>query len=190
MKIITILGSPRKKGNTATVLSAFESLVSAQHQVERINLIDHPVNGCLGCDHCQNIYDAPGCLQHDEALSIFQRLFDADVIVYASPVYSWGVTAQMKALMDRHYCLVKWQEGKLVQAFLKGKRAALLSTCGGTLEDDADLIQTMFDHEMQYLQCQVIGHYILPGCSTPDQLGSRTETTAREMALAVTGSLT
>ena len=38
---------------------------------------------------------------------------------------------------------------------------------------------------MQYLQCQVIGHYILPGCSTPDKLGTRADATAREMALAV-----
>ena len=185
MKIITILGSPRRRGNTATILSAFESLVSAQHRVERINLLDYTVRGCLGCDHCQNIYDEPGCAQHDDALSIFQRMAEADMIVYASPVYTWSVTAQMKALLDRQYCLVKWQDGKLVQAFLKGKRAMLLSTCGGTLEDDADLIQVMFDRAMRYLQCEVIGHTIIPACTTPDKLGTRAEAAARDMADAV-----
>jgi multimeric flavodoxin WrbA len=186
MKIITILGSPRKRGNTATVLNAFEQLVAAQHQVERINLIDHSVNGCLGCDHCQSILDEMGCVQNDEALNILERLFDADAIVYASPVYCWSFTAQMKALMDRHYCLVKWQDGKRVQSLLRGKRAALLSTCGGTLEDDADLIQTLFDREINYLECQNAGHFILPACGTPDTLGPRALVLAQEMATALT----
>jgi multimeric flavodoxin WrbA len=187
MKIITILGSPRKKGNTATVLNLFEELVTAQHhQVERINLIDCNVQGCLGCNHCQDIFDEPGCIQTDDAPGIFQKLFAADAIVYASPVYSWSVTAQMKALLDRHYCLVKWQADTPVQVFLQGKRAALLSTCGGTLEGDADLIQTMFDREMQYLRCEITGHYILPACSTPDQLGPRAMTMAQKLAQDIT----
>ena len=61
MKIITILGSPRRQGNTATVLSMFESLVAAQHQVDRVDLVDYDVRGCLGCGACQKVLDEPGC---------------------------------------------------------------------------------------------------------------------------------
>jgi multimeric flavodoxin WrbA len=189
MNIITTLGSPRKKGNTATILSAFERLVRPCHNVQRINVVDYTVHGCLGCNHCQRLLDEPGCIQQDDVPGIFQRMFDADVIVYATPVYTWSVTAQMKALLDRHYCLVKWQDGKMVKALLEGKRAALLSTCGGTLEEDADLIQAMFDRLMQYLQCDVIGHYILPGCSQAGKLGDRADKSAREMAQAIIGHL-
>lgn len=53
MKILTILGSPKKHGNTATVLKRFEELISPLHQVERINLRDYTIHGCLGCNVCQ-----------------------------------------------------------------------------------------------------------------------------------------
>jgi multimeric flavodoxin WrbA len=49
MKIITILGSPRKKGNTAKILSMFENRVEKDHEVEHINITQYKVGGCLGC---------------------------------------------------------------------------------------------------------------------------------------------
>ena len=52
MKIVTILGSPRKKGNTAKVLSMFEYKVQKDHEIERINITQDEVGGCIGCnDH-------------------------------------------------------------------------------------------------------------------------------------------
>ena len=48
MKITTILGSPRKQGNTAAVLNHFEALVTPAHPVERVNLVDYSVKGCRG----------------------------------------------------------------------------------------------------------------------------------------------
>jgi len=54
MKVTTILGSPRKKGNTAKVLSWFEDEMKAQgHEIDRINMADSEVKGCLGCGSCQ-----------------------------------------------------------------------------------------------------------------------------------------
>jgi len=53
MKIITILGSPRKKGNTAKVLSMFEGKVEKNHEVERVNITQYKVGGCLGCYKCK-----------------------------------------------------------------------------------------------------------------------------------------
>ena len=61
MKIITILGSPKKKGNTATVLSMFEDKVGKNHEVERININQYNVGGCLGCYKCQERKGEPGC---------------------------------------------------------------------------------------------------------------------------------
>jgi multimeric flavodoxin WrbA len=70
MKIITILGSPRAKGNTAKVLSMFEDNVGAKHDIERINIARYKVGGCLGCYKCKEIKDEPGCVQKDDALTI------------------------------------------------------------------------------------------------------------------------
>ena len=87
MKIITILGSPRIKGNTAKVLSMFEDNVEKKHEVERINTNQYKVGGCLGCYKCKEKESEPGCVQNDDALIIFEKMIQADAIVYASPLY-------------------------------------------------------------------------------------------------------
>ena len=70
MRIVTLLGSPRKRGNTAAVLEVFERLASEkQHILERINAADCTVGGCLGCDTCFETLDEPGCAQDDDGTS-------------------------------------------------------------------------------------------------------------------------
>ena len=54
MKVLSIFGGPRKKGNTVTVLSwVEEELTNLGHKVERVNVVDERVGGCLGCSNCQ-----------------------------------------------------------------------------------------------------------------------------------------
>jgi multimeric flavodoxin WrbA len=180
MRILTILGSPRRRGNTAAVLGLFEQQVVAQHQVERLDLVDFNVRGCLGCDACQRTLDEPGCRQPDDALTIFARMEAADLLVYASPVYAWSISAQLKALFDRHYCLVKWNAGE--KALLAGRRAMLLVTCGGPAAENADLVQPMFARQMACMQIDVAGQFVVDGCTTPEELGERAQAVAREMA--------
>jgi multimeric flavodoxin WrbA len=81
MKVLTILGSPRKKGNTATVLRHFENLVAEHHQVDRVNITEQDVRGCLGCGACKKKPDEPGCIQKDDAVSIFNRMLNSDIVV-------------------------------------------------------------------------------------------------------------
>lgn len=189
LKIVTILGSARKRGNTATVLEKFEDLIASVHEVERINITDYLVKGCLGCNACQKKIDVPGCVQKDDAVVILGRLLAANVIVYATPLYVWSFSAQMKALLDRQYCLVKWNEGnQSAHSLFAGKRTALLVTCGGTVEQDADMIQVTFDRAMAFAGCNVIGKYVVPNCTTPNQLGDKVESTAREMVKDIAGA--
>jgi multimeric flavodoxin WrbA len=187
MKILTILGSPRKRGNTAAVLAAFEEQVVPGHEIERINITDYRVEGCRGCDVCQDRLDEPGCLQKDDAVRLLERILAADTVIYACPVYCWSFPAQLKALMDRHYCLVKWQNGEIAAALMTGKRTALLVTCGGDAADNADLIQVMFEREMAYVRGQVVGQYVVANCTTPAELGDRAAETARRMAREIVG---
>ncbi len=158
MKVTTILGSPKKNGNTAAVLGRFEALIAEQHEVDRINVTDYQVGGCLACQSCQRVLGEPGCAQKDDAAALLERVMAADAVVYATPLYDWGVTAQIKALLDRHYAMVKWAaDGSVASALLKGKRVALLVTCAGPVEGNADLVQAMFDRTTNYLQCDMVG---------------------------------
>ena len=185
MQVTTVLGSPRERGNTATVLGLFEELVAQQgHAVDRIHIVDYEVNGCLGCQACQKANRELACGQQDDAMGIFKRLIASDAVVYATPLYTYGFTAQMKALIDREYCLVTGS-GAEYRSLLKGKRSALLVTCGGGIEGNADLIQTVFDREGEYQEWDIVGKYIVPNCTTPDELGARALDTARQMAIDI-----
>jgi len=183
VQVATILGSPRERGNTATVLGLFEELIAQQgHEVDRIHIIDYEVNGCLGCQACQKVSQELACRQQDDAVGIFKRMIASDSVVYATPLYTYGFTAQMKALIDREYCLVTGYGSPEFRSLLKGKRSALLVTCGGGIEENADLIQKVFDREGQYQQWNIVGKYVVPYCTTPDMLGDEALDTARQMA--------
>ena len=104
-------------------------------------------------------------------------MMDADVVVYASPLYFHGYSSQIKALIDRQYCLKKSN-----QSLLAGKRIAQLITCNGPVENNADLIQESFDRINDYLQCQLVGKYALPKCKVTDTLDSRALEVAKSMA--------
>jgi multimeric flavodoxin WrbA len=188
MEVTTVLGSPREKGNTATVLDLFEKLMLQQgHKVDRINIMDYEVNGCLGCQTCRKVRYEPSCRQQDDAVSIFERIIASDAVVYATPLYTYGFTAQMKALIDRQYCLVTGYGSPEYTSLLQGKRTALLVTCGGPVEGNADLIQEAFEREGQYQQWNIVGKYVVPFCTTPDALGAKAMETAKRMARDIVG---
>ncbi len=185
MHILTILGSARKRGNTATVLQLFEEQAAGRHKIERINITGYDVRGCLGCDHCQRRSDGPNCSQKDDAPRLLERILQADLVVYASPVYAWGFSAQLKALMDRHYCLVKWDDENHSRSLAAGKRMMLLVTCGGSAEENTDLIFEAFRREVAYLKCEAAGLYAVPNCSSPRHLGQQAVDTAQAMLNSV-----
>ncbi|MDY7033853.1 MAG: flavodoxin family protein [Thermodesulfobacteriota bacterium] len=182
MKIATILGSPRKKGNTATVLGLFEEIMAKKHDIDRINLMSSEVRGCLGCGDCQKEMNEPGCVQKDDAVSLFMQMMAADAVIYASPLYCWGFSSQMKALIDRHYCLVTGYGTSEYTSLINHKRVSLLVTCAGPEENNADLIQELFVRLSNFCNCNIIGKYVVPLCSSPDSLGPKGMEVAEKMA--------
>lgn len=188
MQILTLLGSPRKHGNTEGVLRQFEKkAVAASHQVTRVNVVEYQVGGCLGCDACQADPEDFCCAQTDDTEDILRRIQAADLVVYAAPIYCWNVPAQMKALIDRHYCTVKWQDGEAAGRLLGGKHSALLLTCGGGASDNADLTLPMFERQMNYTGGVIRGMYVLDNCSTPQADAPRAAELAQRMAAELLG---
>ena len=118
MKVCIINGSPRRNGNTAELLKPFrERLLLLGAEIDDIFLKDYKVRPCLGCYACQNVSGEYGCVQKDDAEAVWMRAGEADLLVLATPIYSWYCTAEMKALMDRHYGLNKYYgsgQGQLI----------------------------------------------------------------------------
>jgi multimeric flavodoxin WrbA len=180
MNILTLMGSPRRKGNTAAVLSSFETLATEHHTIERIDVATKNIKGCIGCDNCQKDVEHPGCIHKDDMLSIVEKIMAADVVVYAAPVYVWDFPAQMKALIDRHYCLLKWKDGES-KSLIENKKTLLLVTCGGDAENNADLILQIYRREMDYLHCEVLGEFVVPNTTIPSELGTIKDEIAVQM---------
>ncbi|NNG02366.1 MAG: flavodoxin family protein [Desulfobacteraceae bacterium] len=182
MKILSILGSPRKKGNTAAVLGwVDEALTEAGHQVEQIFLGSKNINGCLDCGKCKENMEHPGCVQKDDAPAIFDRMMAADAVIFASPLYYWGFSSQMKTLIDRCYCLYRGSCGALDHmSFIDGKRQALIVTAADAFENNAELTITAFQRSLVYNKTTSAGQFMVCNTTTPDALsdGIKSQATA------------
>ena len=103
MKIVGILGSPRKGGNTETLLDlALEEAQKKGVLTDKIALRDKSIAPCDGCEGCTK---TGKCVIEDEAQDIYQAMLESDGIIWATPVYFWSMSSQTKALMDRTYAL-------------------------------------------------------------------------------------
>jgi putative sterol carrier protein len=140
MKILAINGSPRgKKSNTDRLLQPFlEGAREAGAETETVYLKDKTINPCIGCFTCWT--KTPGVCVHknDDMPALLEKLRAADVTVYATPLYIFTVTAQMKAFMDRHIPLldphiVERGDQYIHPMRYEGewpKRTVLISNCG------------------------------------------------------------
>lgn len=106
-KIIILNGSPRKNGNTAALCDAFTTgAESAGHSVTRFDLQQLDIHGCLGCLKGGKNPDSP-CVQKDGMEKIYPAYKDADILVFASPMYYWSITAQLKMALDRLFAVTE-----------------------------------------------------------------------------------
>ena len=102
MNILILSGSPRKGGNTDLLVEAFVKGASQKHHVEVVSVHDYKVNPCMGCNACfKNENNA--CIQKDDMSLIYDKMAVADMLVIASPVYFYGLSAQLKAVIDRFH---------------------------------------------------------------------------------------
>ncbi len=172
LKAVSIFGGPRQNGNTAKITRwVEEALVALGHQVERINLFSKKVNGCLGCLQCKTNSTDAGCVQKDDISDIIQRMVASDVVIFASPLYHWGFSAQMKALIDRNNCLHRGLHGTPEHtSFVEGQRQALIVTTGGPFENNAEQILTTFHRMLFNNKARSAGELFVCNCSAPDAL--------------------
>lgn len=101
-KIIVFAGSARKGGNTELLAKAFAEGAGLRHEVEMISVSDVEVGPCIGCNTCFEREDG-SCFQKDDMAVIYEKMKWADIAVFASPVYFYGISAQLKALVDRFH---------------------------------------------------------------------------------------
>ncbi|MFA6673144.1 MAG: flavodoxin family protein [Methanoculleus sp.] len=99
VKVLGISGSPRRHGNTETLLDALlDGAREAGADVEKIVLRQLDYGSCRGCNACHR---TGVCVIKDDLTVVFEKITAADVLAVASPIYSMGITAELKGLIDR-----------------------------------------------------------------------------------------
>ena len=114
--VLILSSSPRRGGNSDRLCDPFlQGCKNAGHTVEKIFLKDKHINYCTGCGIC-SMYGKP-CPQKDDAAEVLEKMIAADVMVMATPVYFYTMSAQMKTLIDR--CCGPYTEMKNKEFYFK-----------------------------------------------------------------------
>jgi multimeric flavodoxin WrbA len=114
MKVIGINGSPRKNGNTAILIqTVFDELNRQGIETELISLADKNIKGCIACRACIKNKNQECVIKNDDFNACLEKMIAADGIILGSPVYSAGVTSQIKALIDRASIVLAANKGLL-----------------------------------------------------------------------------
>lgn len=133
-KVLVLVGSPRKHGNTDRLADEFvRGAHDAGHETEKVFLGGRKINGCLGCGACQR--NGGQCVQKDDMREIYDKWLDADVVVLASPVYFYTWSSQMKAVLDRTFA---------IEQKVKNTKFYLLSAAAAPTEDYMNVMLESF----------------------------------------------
>lgn len=164
MKVLALLGSPRKNGNTGSLLDEYLRGIKASNkdaEIIKVYLNDKNIHGCTACEACRSI--TPGqCAIKDDMQELYPLFRQADMVIYATPVYWWSVSAQLKAFMDRCYAISSTED-----CFV-GKKAALLMTYGGELPNKGpELVKATFEEICDYKEMKLVDVY---GVCTDDYM--------------------
>lgn len=151
MKILFVNGSPRLSGNTRTALDEIAQGVRSNIPEAELDIIDvtkYKLSGCVNCDSCMK--NGGSCVQPDDSTEVIQKVYDADAVILGTPVYYWGVTAQMKMFVDKFYC-------KDAQFREQKKKLGVVAVGAADLDDrEYGLIREQFDCICDYLGWDLI----------------------------------
>lgn len=152
--IVILQGSPRKNGNTARLVKAFTDGLSLVHNVTVINVAELHINYCIGCNSCFT-REGNHCFQQDDMQKVMPVLAEADILVFASPVYFYGISAQLKTLLDRLHTPLR-------NSF-KVKQTALLLVGAATLPELFDSILAQYHLLLNFFHLEDLGTVLVRG---------------------------
>jgi multimeric flavodoxin WrbA len=163
-KIIGVMGSPRRNGNTHILLSRIlEGAESEGAKGDILFLDDLAIQECNGCHSC---WEGKDCSKDDDMNGIYPKIIKSDGIVFGTPVYWYGPTALMKVFIDR-FVYFNCPEHR---AKIKGKSAVLAIPFEEEDPRTAALLVSFFEKSLEYLEMNLIGTILVPGVSRKGEI--------------------
>ena len=143
MKVVGFLGSPRKQGNTATIVNeVLRGASDAGAETKIFNLNELTIRGCQACYKCQTLEGK--CVQKDGMAPLYDEIFNADAVVLGTPVFFFQVTGQTKIFIDRLFALLYLKDGQpgAFRNKIKEKKAVIVYSQG---QPETGLFASSFD---------------------------------------------
>lgn len=172
MNILALQGSPRLGGNTQAVLdiviAAAEEAGAHTETIQLANLKN--LTGCRECYACQQKPDEPGCAIKDDMQAVFGKMLEAELVIWAMPVFCWAPTWLAKMAMDRLFCMFKFQDGGDVNSLLAGRKMAAVITAGGGADDGADLVTETCRRIAEYSKTHWLGALTAANVDSPETI--------------------
>lgn len=153
-RIVVLVGSMRKNGNTDLLAQAFVEGACKNNNVEVVSVSDYKVHPCIGCNSC---FTSEGnkCFQNDDMVEIYEKLKEADMVVIASPVYFYGISAELKAIVDRLHTPMRNK--------FKIKKLALLLVGAASLPELFDAIEVQYQLILNFFHLEDAGKVYVRG---------------------------
>jgi len=153
-RIIGIVGSPRRNGNTEFLV---DSIIEGAEEVgvisHKVILEDLKIAPCRACNVCTK---TGSCVHQDDMDELLTQMFDSDVWILGTPVYWWGPTAQFKAFLDRWY-------GVNERSKFRGKEVIIAIPLGGSGEHSYGPTKDMLERVIPYLGMTHVRTILAPG---------------------------
>lgn len=158
MKIIMLEGSPHKKGSSNMLAEQFvKGAKEAGHQVEILDAAHMNMHPCLGCEHCGMNGD---CVHKDDNMVIRDALLSADMAVFVTPIYYFGMSAQLKMVIDLFYSYT-------MKLSAKGLKTALITAAWDSNDDVMPYTAEHYKKLCRYMNFEDCGMVLGTGCGTP-----------------------
>lgn len=163
MKIVVLEGSPNRNGSSNTLANAFiRGAEEAGHTVDVIDAAHANIHPCTGCVRCG--YEGP-CVQKDDVDGIRARILAADMMVFVTPLYYYGMSAQLKTLIDR-FCAFN----SSIQR--KHMKSAMISAAWNADGWTFEALEAHYKTLVRYLNLKDMGAVWGKGCGTPSMTRS------------------
>ncbi len=160
MRVIALRGSPRQNGSSNLLTDSFlHGAEEAGHETKSVYLAKANIHPCTGCKQCR--FSGFPCGLHDDMDGIRQDILNADMLVFATPLYYFGMSAQLKTCLDRCCAINK-------QITEKHMKSALIVSAWNDDSWTMDAIESHYKTLCRYMNLEDKGMILGTDCGTPD----------------------
>lgn len=162
MRIVVLTGSPHERGTTDLLADKFcEGAEESGHEIHRFDTGKLNVKPCLGCDYC--LRNDGECVYNDDMVKIQPYLLEADAVILVTPLYYFGMSAQLKSVVDRFYAVNEKLRSRT-------KKALLISAGSNSDEWAMEGLSLHFKTICKYLKWEFSGEHLVYGASVREDI--------------------